>query len=84
MERPSHLVDPDLSHSKGLLVRNSPSQLQLQILMVAAGVLFTCWQLEAISSWRPTVTVHLSMGLVAVGAFLTVIPTFSRKSGPDR
>lgn len=64
--------------TQGLIVRTSPSQLLLLTLMIGAGVLFTVLQLEAITAWKPTVTVHLSMGLVAAGAFLAVVPPLSR------
>lgn len=66
------------------IVRTSPSQLLLLTLMIGAGILFTVLQLEAIVSWRPTVTVHLGMGLVAAGAFLAVVPPLSRNRRDDR
>jgi len=66
------------------IVRTSPSQLQLLTIMVGLGVLFTYLQLEAIASWTSTVTVHLSMGLVAAGAFLAVVPPLSRNRRDDR
>ncbi|MDZ4674804.1 MAG: hypothetical protein SGI84_10130 [Gemmatimonadota bacterium] len=65
------------------IVRTSPSQLLLLTLMIGAGVLFTVLQLEAIVSWKPTVSVHLSMGLVAVGAVLAVVPPLSRNRRQD-
>jgi len=52
--------------------------------MLGIGVLLTVSQAEAIMSWRPTVTVHLSMGLVAAGAFFAVIPPLSRKLRSER
>jgi len=51
--------------------------------MVGVGVLFTYLQLGAIASWTSTVTVHLSMGLVAAGAFLAVVPPLSRNRRDD-
>lgn len=67
-----------------MIVRTSPSQLLLVTVMLGIGVLLTVSQAEAIMSWRPTVTVHLSMGLVAAGAFFAVIPPLSRKPRPER
>ena len=64
-------------------MRTSPSQLQLLTVMVGVGVLFTYLQLETIASWASTATVHLSMGLVAVGAFLAVVPPLSRNRRDD-
>jgi hypothetical protein len=52
--------------------------------MLGIGVLLTVSQAEAIMSWRPTVTVHLSMGLVAAGAFFALVPPLSPKPRLDR
>ena len=76
-------VDSRLS-TLDAIVRTSPSQLQLLTMMVGLGVLLTYLQLEAIHSWTSTVTVHLSMGLVAAGAFLAVVPPLSRNRRDDR
>jgi len=64
-------------------VRTSPSQLSLLFLLLSVGVLVTCWQVEAIASWRPTVTVHLGMGLVAAGVLCSLIPQFRSRSRID-
>ncbi len=64
-------------------MRTSPSQLSLLCLLVSAGVLVTCLQVEAIMTWRPTVTVHVGMGLVAAGVLFSLLPQLTGRSRLD-
>lgn len=54
-------------------MRTSPSLLALLTAVLGAGTLVTWTQAEAIVSWEPTVTLQVSMTLVAAGSLLLML-----------